>query len=136
MFRQKQTPRGNNLPKKCPTNAKQKPRENTHAEEWSPKSCRRNFIEITPPHRFSPANSLHTHKTLPQKNISGGLLLYWYSISKNLEVRFRQKKLIKSKDSWDYCFNWLWSLKTFVYIIWQNFLVREKRKTCLQNQIQ
>ena len=91
-----QTPRGNNPPlkKKCSANAKQKPQENTHTEEWSPQSCICSSIEITPLHRLSPANRLHTHKTLFQKNISGGLLLYWYLISK---LDFVKKNLLKVK---------------------------------------
>ena len=59
----------------------------------------------------------------------------------NLEVRFCQKKLIKSKNSWDYLYlviiiSWLCLLKTFVYIIWQNFLreltcIKEKELACI-----
>ena len=128
MFRQKQTPRGNIHPKKCSANAKQKPQENTHTQEWFPLSCICNSIEIAPPHRLSPANRLHTHKTPSQKNISGGLPLYWYLISK---LNFVKRNLLKVKNSWDHWYLViilrLWLLKTFLYINWQNSLVSEKR---------
>ena len=107
MFRQKQTPRGNNPPpsakkKKCSANAKQKPQENTHIRMWSPQSCICNSIEITPPRRLSPANQLRTHKTLSQKNISGGLLLYWYLFSKLDFVKRNLLKVMRPLISCDY----------------------------------
>ena len=129
MFRQKQTPRDNNPSKKCSANAKQKPQENTHTEEWSKQSCICNSIEITHPHWPSPANRLHPHKILSQKNISGRLLLYRYLISK-LDFVKRNLLKVKTHETIDILwlpYDWLWLLKTFIYIIWQNFLVREKK---------
>ena len=120
MFRQKQTPRGNIHPKKFSANTKQKPQENTHTKEWCPQSCICNSIEITPPHRLSPANRLHTHKTLSQKNISGGLPLYWYLISK---LNFVKRNLLKVKNSWDH-----WSCDYLMAVVVENVSIHKLTK--------
>ena len=117
-------------PKKCSANVKQKPQENTHAEEWSPQRCICNFIEIIPPHRCSPANWLHTHRNPPRRTSPEGCFCIDIQLVKNLKLDFVRKKLSKSKNWWDHCFSWLWLLETFLNTTWQNFLVRVKKLTC------
>ena len=127
MFRQKQTPRGNNSQKTV--------------RQMLSKNHRRTPIQKSNPHRAAYATLLkshphpplsrksaaHSQNTLSEEHLrrAASVLIF------NLEVRFCQKKLIKSKNLWDHwhlvVILWLWLLKTFVYKIWRNFLVREKR---------
>ena len=127
MFRQKQTPRGNNSQKTV--------------RQMLSKNHRRTPIQKSNPHRAAYATLLkshphpplsrksaaHSQNTLSEEHLrrAASVLIF------DLEVRFCQKKLIKSKNLWDHwhlvVILWLWLLKTFVYKIWRNFLVREKR---------
>ena len=127
MFRQKQTPRGNNSQKTV--------------RQMLSKNHRRTPIQKSNPHRAAYATLLkshphpplsrksaaHSQNTLSEEHLrrAASVLIF------DLEVRFCQKKLIKSKNLWDHwhlvVILWLWLLKRFVYKIWRNFLVREKR---------
>ena len=127
MFRQKQTPRGNNSQKTV--------------RQMLSKNHRRTPIQKSNPHRAAYATLLkshphpplsrksaaHSQNTLSEEHLRRATSVLIF----NLEVRFCQKKLIKSKNLWDHwhlvVILWLWLLKTFVYKIWRNFLVREKR---------
>ena len=127
MFREKQTPEAIIPPKKCSANAKHKPQETTHTEEWSPQSCICNSIEIKPCTGSCPQIGCTFTKHSLRRNLrrDASVLIF------NLRLRFCQKKLFKSKNSWDHWYLviilGLWLLKMFVYIIWQNFLAREKK---------
>ena len=121
MFRQKQTPRGNNPTKICSTSVKQKQQQNTHTEEWSPQCWICNSIEITSLHRLPPfPNRLQTHKTMSQKNISGGLPLYWYLI---LKLNFVKRNLLKVKNSWDH-----WSCDYLMAVVVENVSIHKLTK--------
>ena len=127
MFRQKQTPRGNNSQKTV--------------RQMLSKNHRRTPIQKSNPHRAAYATLLkshphpplsrksaaHSQNTLSEEHLRRAASVLMF----DLEVRFCQKKLIKSKNLWDHwhlvVILWLWLLKTFVYKIWRNFLVREKR---------
>ena len=137
MFRQKQTPRGNNSQKTV--------------RQMLSKNHRRTPIQKSNPHRAAYATLLkshphpplsrksaaHSQNTLSEEHLRRATSVLIF----NLEVRFCQKKLIKSKNSWDYLYlviiiSWLCLLKTFVYIIWQNFLreltcIKEKELACI-----
>ena len=128
MFRQKQKPKGNNPPKKMLRKCEAKTTAEHPYGRVIPTELHMQLYWNHTPTWLSLANRLHTHKTLSQKNISGGLPLYWYLISK---LNFVKRNLLKVKNSWDHWYLMiilrLWSLKTFVYINWQNSLVSEKR---------
>ena len=122
------SPRGNNPQKQCYANAKQKPQKNTHAGELS--------IEITllnhTSHWSFPINSLYTHRKPPRRIFLESRFCTDIQLVKILKLDFVKRNLLKVKThetidiSW-LPYDWLWLLKTFIYIIWQNFLVREKK---------
>ena len=127
MFKQEQPPRGN-PPKKCSANAKQKPKENTLAEEYSPQSWICNFtkshLRIGAPSQVYCTLTEHSHRKVPPKG--------WFCIDKQL-VKILKKDFVERnlRNSWEnHCFNWLLSLKTFICTIWQNFLIKENKLTC------
>ena len=122
MFRQKQTPRGSNhLPKMFRKCEAKTTGEHPYRRVIPTKLHMQLYWNHPPPpaththtHRLPHASRLHTYKTLSQKNIFRGLLLIF-----NLKVKFCQKKLIKSKNSWDH-----WYLDIFLWLttndLWRN----------------
>ena len=129
MFRQKQTPRGNNplqpqMFRKCEAKTTG---EHPYGRVIPTELHMQLYWNHTPAPALPRKLAAHSQNTLPEEHLrrAASVLIF------NLEVRFCQKKFIKSKNSWDSWYLviilWLWSLKTFVYIIWQSFLVREKR---------
>ena len=129
MFRQKQTPRGNNHPpqkmfRDCEAKTT---REHPYGRVIPAESHMQLYWNHTPTPALPRKLAAHSQNTLPEEHRrrAASVLIY------NLDVRLCQKKLVKSKNSWDHWYLviilWLWSLKTFVYIIWQHFLVSEKK---------
>ena len=127
-YRQKQTPRGNNPPKKMLRKCEAKTTgEHPYGRVIPTELHTQLYWNYTPasalPRKLAPLSQ----NTL-SKNISGRQPLYWYLISK---LNFVKRNLLKVKSSWDHwylvIFLRLWLLTTFVYINWQNSLVSEKR---------
>ena len=137
MFRQKQTPKSNNLPPPPPPHPPQKNGKckvkttGEHPWEWLRVIPTKLHMQLygnhTPTLALPCKSAAHSQNTLSEEHLQQAAFILIF----NLEVRFCQKKLIESKNSWDHWYLaiilWLWLLKTFLYIIWENFLIREKR---------
>ena len=121
MFRQKQTPRGNNPPKnmlhKCEAKTTA---EHPHGRVIPTELHMQLYWNHIPAPAVPPPNRLHTHKTLSQKNISGGLPPYWYLI---LKLNFVKRNLSKVKNSWDH-----WSCDYLTAVVVENVCIHKLTK--------
>ena len=94
MFRQRQTPRGNNLPKKMLRKCEAKTTaEHTYERVIPTELHMQLYWNHTPAPALPRKSAAHSQNTLSEEQLrmAASLLIF------NLEVKFCQKKLIKSK---------------------------------------